>query len=80
MSADPFSWATIAPALISAFSSLIKPLVYAFVYWAGKRAARSELDVLQAKRDAELAKAWLENRLERRTPEDTKRRIDDGTF
>ena len=69
-------WAKIAAGLLA----LLKPLVYYFVYLAGKKAERTKQQLEQARHDAELAQRYLKNRMEPRTAEDTQKRIDDGTF
>lgn len=66
--------------LLSVLASVAKPLVLFFAYLMGKRAATTEIQAEQAKKDAELEKAYLDNRTSERTPDDVAKRMQDGSF
>lgn len=58
------TWAKI----VSIFASLVKPLMYAIIYFAGKRAATKEVEAEQAKKDAELNAGYAEDLARRPEP------------
>jgi hypothetical protein len=66
--------------IVSTALSLVKPLVALFIYWAGKRAAATEIAKEQAEKDSALAEDYLKNRSEERTPDQTLDKIRDGSF
>lgn len=73
-------WATIGGSIASLLAALVKPLILFLAYLQGERAATSEIKAEQAQKDKDLAEDYLKNRTTTRTPDDTLKRMQDGTF
>jgi hypothetical protein len=58
------TWAKV----IAFFGSLVKPLIYAIIYFAGKKAATKEIEAEQAKQDAKLNSDYAEILADRPEP------------